>query len=62
MTKVDTSIFRDVSTTPNMVPDDESFAHEMRDEDIKVIRMKSSSYWIDYICLTPNEPDWYKKQ
>ena len=61
MTKVDTSIFRDISTTPNMVPDDESFAYEMRNEDIKVIRMKSCAYWIDYVCLSPNEPDWYKK-
>ena len=45
MTRVDTNIFRDISTTPNMVPDDESLAYELRDEkDIKVMRMKSCAY------------------
>ena len=24
--------------------------------------MKSSANWIGYICLTPNEPDWHKRQ
>ena len=62
MTRVDTNIFRDISTTPNMVPDDESLAHEMRNENIKVIRLKSCAYWIDYVCLKPSEPDWHRKQ
>ena len=61
MTQVDTNIFRDISTTPNMVPDDESMAHELRNENIKIIRMKSSAYWIDYVCLTPTEADWHRK-
>lgn len=56
MTRVDTNIFRDMSTTPNMVPDDESLAYELRnDHDIKVIRLKSSAYWIDYVCMLPTE-------
>ena len=62
MTRVDTNIFRDISTTPNMVPDDDSLAYEMRNDDIKVIRLKSSAYWIDYVCMTPFEPDWHRKQ
>ena len=62
MTRVDTNILRDVSTTPGMVPDDESLAHELRNEDIKVIRLKSSAYWIDYVCMLPTEPDWHRKQ
>ena len=63
MTRVDTNIFRDISTTPNMVPDDESLAYELRDEkDIKVMRMKSCAYWIDYVCMLPTEPDWHRKQ
>ena len=62
MTRVDTNIFRDNSTTPNMVPDDESLAYEMRNDNIKVIRLKSSAYWIDYVCMMPNEPDWHRKQ
>ena len=62
MTRVDTNIFRDVSTTPNMVPDDDSIAFELRrDEDLKVIRLKSCAYWIDYVCLVPTEADWHKK-
>lgn len=62
MTRVDTNIFRDISTTPNTVPDDESLAHELRNEAIKVIRLKSCAYWIDYVCLEPTEPDWHRKQ
>lgn len=62
MTRVDTNIFRDISTTPNMVPDDESMAYELRNDNIKVIRLKSCAYWIDYVCLQPNETDWHRKQ
>ena len=62
MTRIDTNIFRDISTTPNIVPDDESIGHELRNENIKVIRLKPAAYWIDYICMLPTEPDWYKKQ
>ena len=61
MTRIDTNIFRDISTTPNMVPDDESLADELCNENIKVIRLKPAAYWIDYICMLPTEPDWYKK-
>ena len=61
MTRIDTNIFRDTSTTPNMVPDDESLAYELRNENIKVIRLKSCAYWIDYVCMLPNEPDWHRQ-
>ena len=62
MTRVDTNIFRDFSTQPNLVPDDESLAHELRKEDIKVMRLKSCAYWIDYVCMEPTEPEWHRKQ
>ena len=62
MTRIDTNIFRDISTTKNQVPDDESLSRELRNDDIKVIRLKSASYWVDYISLMPNTPDWLKKQ
>ena len=64
MTRVDTNIFRDFSTTPNLVPDDESLAYELHQEkvNLRVIRLKSSAYWIDYVCMLPIEPDWYRKQ
>lgn len=70
MTRTDTNIFRDVSTTPNMVPDDESLAFEQRkrvlnnpnEKVLRVMRIKSCGYWIDYVCMLPTEPDWHKKQ
>ena len=62
MTRIDTNIFRDISTTRHQVPTDDSLAYELRSEDIKVIRLKSASYWIDYVCLKPTIPDWFKKQ
>ena len=61
MTRIDTSIFKDVSTTPNLVPDAESLAFELRNENIKVIRLKSCAYWLDYICMLPTEPEWHQK-
>ena len=62
MTRIDTNIFRDITTTRDRVPNDESLAYELRNTDIKVIRLKSCNYWIDYVCMTPTEPEWHKKQ
>ena len=62
MSRVDTNIFRDISTTRNNVPTEQGLAHELRNEDIKVMRLKGAQYWIDYVCLTPTEPEWHKKQ
>ena len=61
MTRIDTNIFRDISTTRNQVPSDESLIQELRNEDIRVIRLKSATYWIDYVCMMPTEPEWHKK-
>ena len=62
MSRVDTNIFRDISTARASVPSDQSLAYELRNSDIKVMRLKSAQYWVDYICLTPTEPEWHKKQ
>ena len=62
MTRIDTNIFRDISTTRHQVPTDDSLAYELRSDDIKVIRLKSAAYWLDYVCLLPTVPDWFKKQ
>ena len=62
MTRIDTNIFRDISTTRNQVPNDESLVYELRNEDLKVIRLKSANYWIDYVCMLPTEQEWHKKQ
>ncbi len=62
MTRIDTNIFRDVSTTKHTVPTDEAIQSELKDVDIKIIRLKSAAAWIDYVCLTANVPDWQQKQ
>ena len=62
MTRIDTNIFRDVSTTKHTVPTDDAIAAEMKYTDIKIIRFKSAANWIDYVALTPSEPDWHIKQ
>lgn len=61
MSRIDTNLFRDVSTTKQTVPSDEAIDAELKDFDIKLIRLKSSASWIDYVILTPNEPEWHKK-
>lgn len=62
MTRIDTNIFRDVSTIKHTVPTDEAIQSELKDVDIKIIRLKSAAAWIDYVCLTANVPDWQQKQ
>ena len=62
MTRIDTNIFRDVSTTKHTVPSDEVIATELKGSDLKVIRLKSASFWVDYVVLSPSEPDWHHKQ
>jgi len=62
MTRIDTNIFRDITSTKGNIPTDEALGQELRNSDIKVMRLKSAAYWIDYVILTPTEPDWHKKQ
>jgi hypothetical protein len=61
ITRIDTNIFRDISTTKTEVPSDELISKELKDSGIKVIRMKSAAFWVDYICLSANEPEWHRK-
>lgn len=35
---------------------------ELRHVDIKILRLKSAAYWVDYVLLTPAEPEWHQKQ
>jgi hypothetical protein len=58
MCRIDTNIFRDVSTTKNQVPSDEAINSEMKNTNIKIMRLKTSAPWVDYIALTPRESDW----
>ena len=61
-TRLDMNIFLDVSTTKHTVPTEEAFQSEFRNSDIKILRLKSAAYWIDYVALQPTEPDWHTKQ
>ncbi len=56
MVKIDTNIFKDISTTKNNIPSQESLNVDEGFKNIKVIRMKSSAYWIDYVCVFPKIP------
>ena len=58
MAKIDTNIFRDISTTKHNIPSQESLDHDKSFLTIKVIRLKSSSAWIDYINVFPTIPDY----
>lgn len=57
--KVDSNIFRDLSTTKGNVPSDDAIAAELKLVDVKVIRLKTAKHWIDYVALTPSEPEWH---
>ena len=62
MARVDTNIFRDMSTTKSSVPSDEALQAELRNMDLKIMRLKTAAFWISYITLTPSDPEWHQKQ
>ena len=62
MVKIDTNIFKDISTTKNNVPSQDYLNTDFSFQDIKVTRMKSCSYWIDYVCVFPKVPVHSQKQ
>ena len=53
MLKIDTNIFKDISTTKNNVPSQEYLNTDPSFADVKVVRLKSCAYWIDYVCVFP---------
>lgn len=53
MMKIDTNIFRDISTTKHNIPSEESMHLDAGFNNIKVVRLKSSTYWLDYVCVFP---------
>jgi len=61
MAKIDTNIFRDISTEPDTVPTNDSILEDLKDSDIKILRLKSAYSWICYVALVPGKPDWLKK-
>ena len=62
LTKVDANIFRDISTEPDKVPNNKELTYELKDANIKIMRLKSSNSWLVYCILVPAKPDWLKKQ
>lgn len=51
MVKIDTNIFKDISTTKNNIPSQESLNIDEGFRSIKVIRMKTCAFWIDYCSV-----------
>jgi hypothetical protein len=62
MVKIDTNIFKDISTTPHNVPSQEFLNTDPSFQNLKVTRLKSSTYWIDYVCVYPKVPAHIQKQ
>lgn len=62
MVKIDTNIFKDISTTKNNVPSQDYLNTDLSFQDIKVTRLKTCSYWIDYVCVFPKIPTHSMKQ
>lgn len=62
LTKVDANIFRDISTEPEKIPTNKELTFELKDANIKIMRLKSTNSWLVYCILTPKIPDWLKKQ
>lgn len=50
MSKIDTNIFRDISTSSKNIPTQESLNLDFGSK-IKVIRLKSCLSWIDYVIM-----------
>lgn len=62
LTKVDANIFRDISTEQEKVPTNKELTFELRDANLKIMRLKSAHSWLGYCILVPATPDWMKKQ
>ena len=59
---LDVNIFKVVCTHAFNLPTSESIRIDYKHtSDVKYIRIKSAQSWLDYVCLTPNEPEWHKK-
>jgi hypothetical protein len=50
MNKIDTNIFRDISTTKTNIPTQESLSYDNSFSDIKVVRIKAVT-WLDYVII-----------
>ncbi len=62
MTKIDTNLFKDIWTQSTGIPTQDSVMEEMFKQNVKIMRLKSAAWWIDYIALVPNIPEWLKEQ
>lgn len=62
MVKIDTNIFKDISTTKFNVPSQDFLDTDVSFGDIKVSRLKTCAYWIDYVCVFPKVPNHIMKQ
>jgi hypothetical protein len=53
MARIDTNIFRDLSSTKQNLPTQESLSYDNSFSNMKIMRVKASAPWIDYVCITP---------
>jgi hypothetical protein len=62
MAKVDTNIFRDISTDKSAVPDELTLQFEFKKANLKIMRLKGCQSWLQYVSLRAKEPEWLTKQ
>ena len=61
MARIDTNIFKDMSTSHQNLPNEQSFRHDSAFSNLKVIRLKSAASWMDYVVMESHVSDTLKK-
>jgi len=60
MARIDTNIFKDLSTAKGNIPTEESLNYDSSFNSLKIIRLKSSSDWLGYVCMEVEVPQFQK--
>jgi len=55
------NVFADFSTVKKGLPSEDALQADLKSSNIEIMRLKSAAYWIDYVLLSPSQPDWYLK-
>ncbi len=58
---LDINVFSDFSTIKKGLPSENDIQAELRNTSTKVMRLKSSADWLDYVVLSASQPDWLQK-
>ena len=62
MMRIDTNIFKDISTAKHTVPSQDSLNTDPTLSSLHVLRLKSSASFLDYVCVQPRIPASLQKQ